>query len=67
MTISLNRPPVIASTLSEATAVRERHSPDRAAIPDPDPQWAAQNPNKFLAFLMVSPRPCAALDALFDQ
>ncbi len=29
-----------------------------------DAAWAVQNPEKALAFLMVSPSPCAALDAL---
>ena len=29
-----------------------------------DPVWAAANPEKALAFLMVSPSPCAALDVL---
>ncbi len=29
-----------------------------------DADWAVQNPEKALAFLMVSPSPCAALDAL---
>jgi hypothetical protein len=34
--------------------------------PDPDPAWALRNPEKFLAFLFVSPRPCEALDALLS-
>lgn len=29
-----------------------------------DAAWASANPDRALAFLMVSPRPCAALDAL---
>lgn len=31
---------------------------------DPDLAWAKANPDRLLAFLYVSPRPCAALDAL---
>jgi hypothetical protein len=34
--------------------------------PDPDLEWAQHNPDRLLAFLYVSPRPCAALDALLD-
>ncbi len=33
-------------------------------IPDPDPDWAERNPDRALAFLYVSPRPCEALDRL---
>ncbi len=32
----------------------------------PDAAWAAANPERALAFLMVAPQPCAALDALLD-
>jgi hypothetical protein len=38
------------------------HPPETWA--DPDPSWAEANPDKLLAFLFVSPRPCAALDQL---
>ncbi|MBV8593911.1 MAG: hypothetical protein JOZ27_06395 [Caulobacteraceae bacterium] len=31
---------------------------------DPDPAWAAKNPARAMAFLFVSPRDCAAIDAL---
>jgi len=34
---------------------------------DPDPMWAERHPDRLLAFLYVSPRPCAALDALIAQ
>ena len=34
----------------------------RTAAPDPD--WALANPERALAFLMVAPQPCEALDAL---
>jgi hypothetical protein len=34
----------------------------RAGAPEAD--WAVANPDRALAFLMVSPQPCAALDAL---
>ena len=34
---------------------------------DPDLAWAEANPDRLLAFLYVSPRPCAALDALISQ
>jgi hypothetical protein len=32
--------------------------------PDPAPELAEADPDRLLAFLYVSPRPCAALDAL---
>ena len=32
--------------------------------PDPDPALAIDNPERLLAFLFVSPRPCAAIDRL---
>ena len=32
--------------------------------PDPDPTLATRHPDRLLAFLFVSPRPCAALDRL---
>jgi hypothetical protein len=35
-----------------------------AHIPDLDPEWAERNPERALAFLYVSPRPCEALDRL---
>jgi hypothetical protein len=31
---------------------------------DPAPEMAHDDPDRLLAFLYVSPRPCAALDAL---
>ena len=31
---------------------------------DPDPVWAAGNPDRMLAFLFVAPRDCAAVDQL---
>lgn len=34
------------------------------AVGDPDPAWAASNPDRMLAFLFVAPRDCAAVDAL---
>ena len=33
-------------------------------VPDPDPQWAVAHPERALALLFVSPRPCPAFDAL---
>jgi hypothetical protein len=36
---------------------------DTAAL---DAAWAVANPERALAFLMVAPQPCAALDALLD-
>lgn len=45
-------------------------SPDLSAAivfaGDPDVEWATRHPDRLLAFLYVSPRPCAALDALLD-
>ena len=35
-----------------------------AAAGELDANWAARHPERALAFLMVSPSPCAALDAL---
>jgi hypothetical protein len=35
-----------------------------AAARAPDPAWAAANPDRALAFLMVYPQPCEALDQL---
>ena len=50
--------PVVQSTLAtDLTAAF-----DRAAEPTADD--ALENPGQALAFLFVSPRPCAALDAL---
>ena len=37
-----------------------------AAAPDPAPELADIDPGRLLAYLYVSPRPCAALDALLD-
>ena len=33
-------------------------------IADPDPDWAVKNPERAMALLFVSPRPCDALDAV---
>ena len=33
---------------------------------DPSPELAAADPARLLAYLFVSPRPCAALDALLE-
>lgn len=45
-----------------------RSAPDLTAAMvfagDPDREWARANPDRLLAFLYVSPRPCAALDDL---
>jgi hypothetical protein len=35
-----------------------------AVVADPAPEMALADPDRLLAFLYVSPRPCAALDAL---
>lgn len=35
-----------------------------ATAEDPAVEWAQTHPERLLAFLYVSPRPCAALDAL---
>ena len=35
-----------------------------AAAAAPDAGWAEANPDRALAFLMVAPQPCEALDAL---
>lgn len=51
------------------------HTPARAAAPlslialidgvsAPEPIWAVDHPERTLAFLMVAPQDCAALDAL---
>ena len=36
-----------------------------ANVPDLDPDWAESHPDRALAWLFVSPRPCEALDRLF--
>jgi hypothetical protein len=51
--MDMSNPPVVP---------REAALVDRA--PDPEPGWATRNPDRALAFLFVSPRPCAALDEL---
>lgn len=38
-----------------------------AVAADPSPAMAHSDPAGLLAFLYVSPRPCAALDALLSQ
>ena len=38
--------------------------PAHADVADPEPGWAARNPDRALAFLFVSPRDCAAVDEL---
>ena len=49
-------PAFSAPSLSDLAAAFDREAPSVEA--------AAANPNATLAFLFVSPRPCAALDAL---
>ena len=34
--------------------------------PDPEAAWAIANPDRAMAFLFVSPRPCAALESLLS-
>lgn len=38
--------------------------PAHEDVADPEPGWATRNPAKAAAFLLVSPRDCAALDEL---
>lgn len=33
-------------------------------VPDLDPDWAERNPDRALAWLFVTPRPCEALERL---
>lgn len=49
-------PAFSAPTLSDLAAAFDREAPSAAD--------ALANPNAALAFLLLSPRPCAALDAL---
>jgi hypothetical protein len=51
---------------AEPVAVIQSAAPAPSAFEarDPDPAWAAQNPDLALAFLFLSPRPCDALDQL---
>lgn len=35
-----------------------------ANVPDLDPEWAERNPERAMAWLFVTPRPCEALDRL---
>jgi hypothetical protein len=56
-----------ARPLADTISFAEAASDDlHAAFEDAelDAAWASANPDRALAFLMVSPRPCAALDAL---
>ncbi len=46
---------------------RQRASDMTESAPDPDPQWADSDPARLVAYLFVSPRPCAALDALLQR
>jgi len=39
-------------------------APAAVEAADPAPELAMSDPSRLLAFLYVSPRPCAALDAL---
>ena len=33
-------------------------------VPDLDPDWAERNPDRAMAWLFVTPRPCEALERL---
>jgi len=48
--------------LRTSQTLRHSSAPESAA--DPAPELAETDPDRLLAFLYVSPRPCAALDAL---
>ena len=50
----------IQITVSRAAAAPAWTAP----VADPAPEAALDDPSRLLAFLYVSPRPCAALDAL---
>lgn len=47
-------------------APADRPATARAPVLALDAAWALANPERALAFLMVAPQPCAALDALLD-
>ncbi len=49
---------------ADAIVVKTQPSLAKAFAAEPEPDWAQSNPDRLLAFLYVSPRPCAALDAL---
>jgi hypothetical protein len=51
-----NRPPLAAAATG--------HYDPSIDIPDPEPGWATRHPDRALAFLYVSPRPCSAIDEL---
>jgi hypothetical protein len=53
-------PAPIALSLSQPGDIRSAFGAARA----PDADWAKANPDRALAFLMVAPQPCEALDAL---
>ena len=38
-----------------------------ANVPDLDPDWAERNPERAMAWLFVTPRPCDALDRLLSR
>ena len=37
-----------------------------ADVPDLDPEWAERNPERAMAWLFITPRPCEALDRLLS-
>lgn len=59
--MDLTRRPVVGGQLARGVSLVESIFTD---VPDPDPEWAERNPDRALAFLFVSPRPCAALERL---
>ena len=48
----------------EPRAERPRILPAHADVADPEPGWATRNPDKAMAFLLVSPRDCEAVDEI---
>ena len=41
--------------------------PQHEAVADPCADWASQNPDRLMAFLLVTPRDCSAIDAVMAR
>lgn len=58
----------LAAQIDKHPLLKLPHGPDLYTmdIPDPEPGWARLSPERALAFLYVTPRPCSALDELMQ-
>ena len=58
---------ILVTAPTASASVRERDLSVIGMAADPDENWASIDPERLMAYLYVSPRPCAALDALIAQ